>query len=428
MRGNQPPAQGERIPPLLYFDCLIPLKNASPLRWSAMRTYHEFAPIPSPLAASAGAILSGAPSQITVDLRAIAHNTRWIKARIGADVALMAVVKANAYGHGAEQVARAALAQGADMLAVANLEEAAALRQAGINAPILLLSYIPPRALPRALKLGLTVSLYDARLADSYQAAAQKLGTRLPVHVKVDSGMGRLGLTLPEVAALCRRLRALPNIRLDGLYTHFASADDDPDFTALQLRRFQRVLADARGQGAPIKFVHAANSAALLNSPGSVFNLARAGLLLYGLNPAPVAASPRGLQPALTWRTRIAQLKTLPPGSPVGYGKAYHTRGTETIAILPVGYADGLRRSPLTWRQVLVRGRRAPLVGRVSMEKITIDVSHIPDAAVDDEVVLLGRQGADVISAEEIAGWLDTISYEVVATLAPRAPRRYING
>lgn len=371
---------------------------------------------------------SGFPSQVEVDCEALAANARWIKARVGPAVALMAVVKANAYGHGALRVARIALENGAQALAVANIEEAAELRQAGIAAPILLLSVIHPGDIARAIALGLSVTLYDSDMAETVLAAAQGSGGRLSVHIKIDSGMGRLGLSVSETPQLCRRLHASGCIRLDGIYTHFSSADADPRFTALQLRRFKQVLADLRAQEIRFKYVHSANSAAVISCRDSYFNLARAGLLLYGLNPLPQADAAPGLRPALAWRTRIAQVKTLPPASPVGYGNSYHTRGTETIAVLPVGYADGLRRSPQTWRYVLVHGQRAPLVGRVSMEKAAINVSHIQGVRADDEVVLLGVQGDDEISADDIALWLDTINYEVVTALAPRAPRTYFQG
>ncbi len=364
-------------------------------------------------------------SQVDVNLSAIAANARWIKARVGRDVRLMAVVKADGYGHGALQVAQAALAHGADALAVANLAEATALRQGGVNAPILLLSYVPPAAIPRAIALGLSVTIFDCALAGDYQAAAESVGGRLPVHVKVDSGMGRLGISLADTAQLCQQLDAMSQLDLAGMYTHFSSADADLEYTRLQLRRFEQVLAAVSATGIRLKFVHAANSAALLTCPGSHFNMARPGLLLYGLNPLPARGAVDGLRPALSWRTLIAQVKTLPPGSPVGYGKSYYTRAVEKIAVLPVGYADGLRRSPRTWREVLVRGRRAPLVGRVSMEKATIDVSHIPGVKIGDEVILLGAQGDDEISADEVASWLGSINYEVVTSLAPRTPRTY---
>ena len=368
----------------------------------------------------------GYPSQVTVDLGAVAANVRSIKALVRHDVSLMAVVKANAYGHGAPEVARVAIRNGADLLAVANIAEALELRRAGIDAPILTLSYAPAEAIPAAIESNVAVTVYDWEQARQYQsAAADNLGT-LSAHIKVDSGMGRLGSLPGDAAELCNRVSNLPALRLAGIYTHFSSADADSQYTAEQLSRFAGLVTGLERNDFQFQYVHAANSAALLTKPSSHLNLARPGLLLYGLNPLGRGKGPAWLKPAMTWKTVIAQLKTLPGGSAVGYGNTYWTGGRERIAVLPVGYADGLRRSPRTWRAVLVRGQRAPLVGRVSMEKTTINVSHIPGAKAGDEVVLLGKQGDDEISADEIAAWLGSINYEVVTSIAPRAPRAYV--
>ncbi len=368
----------------------------------------------------------GYPSQVSVDLGAVAANVRSIKALVRHDVSLMAVVKANAYGHGAPEVARVAIRNGADLLAVANIAEALELRRAGIDAPILTLSYAPAEAIPAAIESNVAVTVYDWEQARQYQsAAADNLGT-LSAHIKVDTGMGRLGSLPGDAAELCSLVSDLPALRLAGIYTHFSSADADSQYTAEQLSLFADLVTGLEQKGFQFQYVHAANSAALLTKPSSHLNLARPGLLLYGLNPLGRGKGPAWLKPAMTWKTVIAQLKTLRGGSAVGYGNTYWTGGRERIAVLPVGYADGLRRSPRTWREVLVRGQRAPLVGRVSMEKTTINVSHIPGAKAGDEVVLLGKQGDDEISADEIAAWLGSINYEVVTSIAPRAPRAYV--
>ena len=339
----------------------------------------------------------------------------------------MAVVKANAYGHGAAAVARTALQNGAEMLAVANVAEALELRGAGIGAPVLVLSYVPIQAIPTAIKHDLSLTLFDEDLARQCIAAADGSRAPLKVHVKVDTGMGRLGVNPQAVPALCRNLRDAAGIKLEGVYTHFATADDDPGFMRVQLKIFMRVLSQLRNDGIRVKHIHAANSAALLNGSESYFNVVRPGVLLYGLAPMAGSGIEAQLKPVMSWKTQIAQTKTLPPGSPVGYGKAYRTRGHEMLAVAPVGYADGLRRTPFSWREVLIHGLRAPVVGRVSMEKITVNVSHIAGVQAGDEVVLLGPQGEDRISAEEIAGWIHSNNYEVVATVAPRVPRRYLD-
>lgn len=367
------------------------------------------------------------PSQVIIDLGALASNVRWIKARVGGDVALMAVLKANAYGHGAAEVARVALQNGADFLAVANIAEALELREAHIDAPILMLSYVPAEAIPTAIAHDLSMTVFDEACAARCIATTADARGTLSVHVKVDTGMGRMGVLPQAMLALCRRLQDAPGIRLEGLYTHFATADDDPVYMREQLTTFNRVRSELRSAGIRVKYIHAANSAALLNGGDSYFNVVRPGVLLYGLEPMPRSGFAQQIRPVMAWKTQIAQVKTLPPDSPVGYGNAYRTRGWETIAVAPVGYADGLRRTPYSWREVLIHGRRAPLVGRVSMEKITINVSYIPAAAVGDEVVLMGRQGADCISADEIAAWIRSNNYEVVTSVAPRVPRTYIN-
>ena len=368
----------------------------------------------------------GYPSRVEVDLGALAANVRWIKSKAGG-AAVMAVVKANAYGHGTVAVGRTALQNGAEMLAVANLGEALELREAGIDAPILVLSTVADEAISLAIKHSLSLSVFDESSAERIIAAASGADAALKVHIKVDTGMGRLGALPHALTAIGCQLRAADGILLEGVYTHFATADDDLSFMNDQLQSFNGALSQLRSAGIHLKFIHAANSAALLNGCGSVFNVVRPGVLLYGLDPMPNSGIAECLKPVLSWKTQIAQVKTLPPGSPVGYGRAYRTSGRETLAVAPVGYADGLRRTPFTWREVLIRGLRAPIVGRVSMEKITLKVSHIPGAQAGEEVVLLGAQGDDRISAEEIAGWIQSNNYEVVATIAPRLPRRYLD-
>lgn len=365
------------------------------------------------------------PSRVIINLDAIAGNARQIRRLIGSGVFLIAVVKANAYGHGAPAVARAVLHNGADMLAVANLAEAIEIRAGGIGAPLLVLGAVPHSALSRAIDLDLSLSVFDSEVARNYLSALSAASGSLKVHVKVDSGMGRMGLMPHEVFPTCRLLRDDGGVQLEGIFTHFAKADEDPRYTATQLNRFSEVVDALQAGGIRFPYAHAANSAALLSCGESYFNAVRPGVILYGLNPAPARKAPPVFQLAMTWKTVVAQIKTLPPNSPVGYGGVYRTTGVEKIAVLPVGYADGLRRSPNTWREVLLRGKRAPVIGRVNMEKITINVSHLPDARLGDEVVLLGEQGDDAISADEIAEWIGSNNYEVATAIAPRVPRSY---
>lgn len=366
------------------------------------------------------------PSRVEIDLAALGNNMRCIKRLAGADVAVMAVVKANAYGHGAPQAARVALENGADMLAVANLAEASQLREAGIHAPVLTLSLAPPEQIQLARDLDVCVTVFDRDLAAQYLSALGDDGEKLRVHLKIDTGMHRLGALPGEAVTLARTLTTAPTVQLEGVYTHFAAADEDASYTARQLATFRSLLDAIRAAGCLPRFIHAANSPALLDCRDSYFNLVRPGVLLYGLRPLPDSPNMADFQPVMRWITQVAQVKTLPPGSRVGYGHAYTTGRDETLAVLPVGYADGLRRTPQSWRYVLLHGRRAPLVGRVSMEKIIVNVSHIPGAEIGDEAVLLGGQGDAEISADEIAGWLGSNNYEVVCTIAPRVPRSFL--
>ena len=363
------------------------------------------------------------PSWVEVSAENLAQNVRRIREHIGDQVALMAVVKADGYGHGAVLVARTALNNGADYLAVASIAEAIELRDAGIEAPILVMSYAPAEAVRQALRLNITLTVYDLEQARMYDRAARTLSGILKCHVKVDTGLGRLGLAIDSVVKDFRVLNTLNNLELEGIYTHFASADNDPDFTATQVEAFQQVVRPLRATGFQFKYTHAANSPGMLGNAANHFSMVRPGLALYGLQPSKSVSLLDGIEPCLVWKTTVLQVKTLPSGQTVGYGRTYLTQGEERIAVLPVGYADGMRRSPHTWQYVLIHGQRAPLVGRVSMEKITVSVTDIPHVAPGDEVVLLGTQGEEIITAEMIAEWLDTINYEVVTTILPRIPR-----
>ncbi len=363
------------------------------------------------------------PVRVEIDTAALAGNIRALRTMLAPNVALMAVVKADGYGHGAVMTARIALMNGAEYLAVANLQEALELRDAGIEAPILVLGYTPIYGVRDALRHQLTITLYDLELARAFDRAAREIGGKLKTHVKLDTGMGRLGVLPADAVQMFRHLSNLPYIEVEGVYTHFANADEDPEATAEQLASFRSVLRPLRAAGMQFKYIHAANSAATLSLYDSHFNMVRCGLVMYGLSPSASLQLPDEFRPVMMWKTVVAQVKTLPPGHPVGYGSTYRTSREETIAILPVGYADGLRRTPHQ-ADVLVHGVRAPIIGRISMEKTVINVSHIPGAAPGDEVVLLGWQGDAIITAEEIAAHLGTINYEVVTTILARVPRR----
>ncbi|MBK8022146.1 MAG: alanine racemase [Chloroflexi bacterium] len=315
---------------------------------------------------------------VEIDLDALANNVRGLKNLVGDSVTLFAVVKANAYGHGAVAAARTALLNGAGALATASIQEATELRAAGIDAPILVMSYTPAQEVRQAVRQEITLTLYDLDMARAYERAARDAGGSVRLHVKVDTGMGRLGVMASGAVAFFRQLLNLSHLDLEGLYTHFSTADEDLSYVQEQLSRFKSVLVPLRAAGFSFRYVHAANSAATLRLKETYFNAVRCGLAMYGLSPSDQARVPHDFRPVLTWKTQVAQVKTLPPGHPVGYGNTYVTEGEERVAILPVGYSDGLRRAPGYWGHVLVRGQIAPIVGRVSMEKTVINVTQIP--------------------------------------------------
>jgi alanine racemase len=362
------------------------------------------------------------PTWVEIDLEAIANNVRLL-ADIVTPAKIMTILKADAYGHGTVKVARTVLNNGASWVGVATLGEAITLRKSGIDAPILVLSYMPAWQAHEAINYNVSATVFTEELAKAFSRAAADMNKTAHVQIKVDTGMGRLGLLPEQVLPF---MKALPrtNLAVEGLYTHFATADEaDLSYAREQLRRFQQLLVQLDEAHLRPPLIHAANTAGLLNLPEARFDMVRPGIGLYGLPPAPDTPLPAAFRPALTFKSTVGQVKTLPPGSPIGYGATYRTRGKETIAVIPVGYADGFRRAPRTWGEVLVKGQRAPLVGRVSMDQSAIDVTHISNVRQGDEVVLIGRQGNEVITAEEVAANLGTINYEVVSELLARIPR-----
>jgi alanine racemase len=367
------------------------------------------------------------PTWLEIDLNAIGGNTQLIKSLVGPDVQVLVSLKADAYGHGALRVARTVLHNGATWLGVATVSEAQPLRAAGITAPILVFGYTAPWQARELARLDLRATVYSLESARALSRAAQDLGREVRVHVKIDTGMARLGLRtedIPAIVAFCEGLRELPGVLVEGVFTHFATADSaDQSYARRQLERFHRVLEALAARGLHPSLVHAANSAAMLALPEARFDMVRPGIAVYGLAPSDDVRLPDGFRPALAFKTQVAQVKEVPAGEGVSYGATYITTRPTRIAVLPVGYADGFRRAPANWGEVLIRGRRAPLVGRVCMDQCMVDVTEIPGVRQDDEVVLIGRQGDDELTAEMIAEHLGTISYEVVAALLARVPR-----
>jgi Alr-MurF fusion protein len=365
----------------------------------------------------------GRPTWLEVDLEAIAHNVGRIVDMVGPASRVLAVLKADAYGHGAVRVARTALNNGAQYVGVASINEGAILRQSGIAAPILVLGFTPAWQARELVLQDLAATVFDLDVPRALSRAARELNREVHVHIKVDTGMGRLGLLPDQVLPFVQELRTLPNLVLEGIFTHFSVADSNGEYTQWQIDRFRQVLAELADAGIEFRLVHAANSAAILTLPASHFSMVRVGIAMYGLDPSPQVRCPADFRPALAFKTQVAQVKTLPPGSFVSYGNTFQTTGAQQIAVIPVGYADGFRRAPYHWGHVLVRGQRAPIVGRVCMDQTMIEVGHIPGVRQGDEVVLIGEQGKERITAEDVAERLGTVNYEVVSEILARVPR-----
>jgi alanine racemase len=374
-------------------------------------------------------MLDEVPAWAEVDLDAIARNVAAIKRHVGEGVIVMAVVKANGYGHGAEPVARVALERGASWLAVNRVGEGVGLRRAGFNAPILVMGYTPPAGAARAVAHDLRLTVTSTPLAEALSAAAIQAGKSVPIHVKVDTGMGRFGLLPDEVPGFIRTLVRLPNLELEGLFTHFAVADlADKDYTHQQFAIYLETVAALARDGIKVPIQHVANSAATLDLPEMHLDAVRPGIAIYGLRPSSIVEPGLALHPALSLKSRVGRVRTLAAGSSISYGRTFVTERATPMALVPVGYGDGYIRLNSNRGAVLIHGQRAPIRGRVCMDQFVVEISGIKGVQPGDEVVLIGQQGDDALSAEEVAAWAETINYEVVTQLMPRVPRIFMRG
>jgi alanine racemase len=375
-----------------------------------------------------------------VDLGALAHNYGELRRLTAGSAGTMAVVKADGYGHGATQVARVALECGAKFLAVARFDEALRLRRDGIGAPILLFGYCMPAYAAYMAQNDIRAAVNSLGAAQRLSSAAEQAGITVKVHVKIDTGMGRLGvladaLALDASAARASNtarnvlsIRSLPGIDVEGIFTHFANADTkDKTHARWQFAQFCDLLDNLQQQGFQVPYRHAANSAATIELPETHLDLVRPGIAQYGLWPsAEVDKRLIDLKPVMTIKSTVIQVKAVGPDFAVSYGSTYRTPGPSRIATVPIGYADGFDRLLSSTGHMLVKGERAPILGRVCMDLTMIDVRHIPDVALEDEVVVLGRQGDEEISADEIAAHVGTINYEIVSSLTSRVAKIYI--
>jgi alanine racemase len=372
---------------------------------------------------SAGAIR---PTEARVDLGVLGENYRRLREAIGPRVGIIAVVKADAYGHGAVRVARMLEGLGVRGFGVATVEEGVELQEAGVRSPILIMGAAFGRDHEEVLARKLVPMVGDPEDVERFARAARALSLlRAAIHVKVDTGMTRLGVTTDLFGELLRQAARHPSVRVDGLATHFACADEaEAAPTEQQLERFIGCLEQARALGADPQVIHAANSAATLRFPRSRFDLVRPGLCLYGARGSEHVPDP-GLRPVMSLHTRVNALRRVPAGTAVSYGATFVTQRPSVIATLPVGYADGYPRGLSNRGQVLVKGKRAPVVGRVCMDLTMVDVTEVEGVGVGDAVTLLGGEGAAAIGPDELARWAGTISYEILCGFSRRVPRVY---
>ena len=370
------------------------------------------------------------PTWAEINLDNLADNLRSFRGTLGKSVKIMAVVKADGYGHGAVEVARTAVENGCDYLGVGFIDEGIELRKAGIKAPILILGYTPQEQAGELLDYRLVPTVFHLDLAQALSREAYRRGETVKIHVKVDTGMGRLGLSSgDELAAFIEELNKIPSIVIEGFYTHFASADEqDKAYTLQQLARFEEMIDLFSKKGIEVPLRHAANSAAAIDLPGTHFNMVRLGISLYGLYPSGEVQKERvSLKPVMSLKTRVIYLKNVPPGTGISYGRTFVTEEDSWIASLPLGYGDGYSRLLSGKAEVLIRGKRFPVVGRICMDHMMVNLGGAdPGIQSGEEVVVIGRQGEASITTEEVAHWLGTINYEVTCAVSKRVPRVYV--
>lgn len=367
------------------------------------------------------------PTIAEIDLDAIAFNMRQIRKLVGPQVKICPAVKADGYGHGAVEVSRTVLDAGAEMLGVATLEEALELREAGIDAPIIILQCVVEDDVGQLVRSNLNTMVCDRDFASALCKEARAAGKAAKVHIKVDTGMGRIGVRPEDAVAFALELSKMPGLEIEGVFTHFPSADEeDLTFSREQIRQFTDITRAIEAAGVRIQLHHMANSAAILNLPESYFDMVRPGIMLYGLYDSEHVSREVTLRQSMTLKTKIVFLRELHPGRTVSYGRTFTTSRSTLVATIPIGYADGYNRLLSNRAPALVRGKRVPIIGRVCMDQTMLDVTDVPGVALGDEVVLYGSQGNEHISIEGIAALLGTISNEVICAVSRRVPRVYV--
>jgi alanine racemase len=365
------------------------------------------------------------PTFAEIDLGAIRHNVRMIRKLIGRDVKILGVVKADAYGHGMKEVASTLVKEGVEYLGVASLDEARELRQAGIKNKILALGSILPAEAEGVIRFDVIQTVSDLKIAGVLSKLGRARGKNVKVHIKIDTGMGRLGFWHEEAVEFIKKIAAMDRIVVDGIFTHFPSAEDDRMFTLGQIKIFNAFVKDLEARHIDIPIKHASNSMALIGFKKARMNMVRPGLIMYGLHPRGDLFGRLDLKPALKLKTKVVHVKSVPEGRSVSYGRSYIANEDTMIAAIPVGYGDGYQRHLSNRADVLIRGKRAPVVGKICMDMAMVYVGHINGVRTGDEAVLIGRQGKDAITVEELAGLIYTIPYEIVCGIGRRVPRIY---
>ena len=369
-------------------------------------------------------IQRGAWAEINLD--AVAHNVRVAKAHLKPGTKLCAVVKADAYGHGAVRVAQEAARNGADFMAVALLQEAVQLRDAGIDTPILVLGAMLPDVADIVVHYDISHAVFDEERLYALNEAALRQHKQAKIHIKIDTGMHRIGVHVKDAGKFAKLAASLPGIYIEGVFSHFATADaDDKDYAAYQFARFQEALKRIEAEGIHIPIRHIANSAAITELEEYQLDMVRQGITLYGLHPAHMIDCYKDFEPVMTVKTQVAFVKTLPAGATIGYGRTFTTKRESVIATIPIGYADGVSRHLSNKGYMLINEEKAPIVGKVCMDQIMLDVTDIPDVKVGDEVIVFGGHE---LPMELVAEWADTICYELVCAVSPRVPREYVRG
>lgn len=362
-----------------------------------------------------------------IDLAALVHNSKEIKKRVGPKIGVMAIVKAQGYGHGIIQVSRVLEEEGVNYFGVTSPQEAFLLREKGIKLSILILGPTMLDQAERIIRGGITQTICTKEMVHTLAGECKRLKKRLKVHIEVDTGMGRTGVPYQRALKLIEEVIKIPELEVEGIFTHFSTADEeDKSFTREQIKRFKEVLEKLGEEKIDIPFKHAANSAGVLNFPESYFNMVRPGLALYGIYPSGYISRSLDLHPVMSLKSKVIYLKRVLKGATISYGKTYVTNKNTTIAILPIGYKDGYNRLLSNRGEVILKGKRVRIAGRVCMDQTILDVGEVPDVKVGDEVVLIGKQGRERVSVEEIAKKVDTVPHEVVCRIAERVPRIYL--